>query len=1509
MNKFFMRSNLLLFCGFLIASFSLSAQAPTAFSEQPAAFVKELGEYLTASQQKKQEQLFKDFEKQYKAGLFTPEEMPVIIATANGMLGQRMTASPYFSQYMKDLLLVKRAENGEARFQQWHGILQKMLADIQNRKVKPYLEFLKFSEAFFAENALRYSRSGVTWRALADEFELAYEAQRPVLKYAQADLLATRKQDSIRIYKTSGAYDVTSGEWQGAGGRVTWERHGLDPEVYVELDSYRIETKMALYEAKKATLYYPTFFGNTPIEGSFSDKIVSGTNINSYPRFESFNRRQRVDNIGDGVGFIGGFRLQGTTVYGFGSKDEPAELKVTDEFNNRRYQGYSQLFTIRRAEQIVGERVRSTLYFGQDSVYHPSVNVRLKIPEKVLALTRGERGSDRNPFYNSLQQVSFTADNLDYHFTADSIVIGKKKIAGAAKSPVTFESLNFFDIGDYTRLQGIASYNPIAILKVVGEREGRVMNADDLASKINSKFTVENIQTLLYDLVAEGFVDYDAEDQEVTIKDKVFLYADAAARKVDHDALRILSDTDETNGTFNTKTNQMQMEGVDRVEFSPKHRVAVEPSGRRLTMGRDRDLDVDGTLIAGYGIFRGKDFHFDYDKYQFDLDSARYLDLYVPIDAASAGNEDPEPKAISSRIEHLTGVLLIEAPGNKSAREDIPLFPSINTKDNSYVFYDYPDTQGGAYTRDSFYFELDKFTINELDELTKEDLTFKGTMQSANIFPEYKETLVFMEEDASLGFRTKTPVAGYPNYSGKGNYQGNIELSNQGYLGQGTVNYLGSTVDSEDIIFTPKRMTATAERFDLEEDRTGAVEVPQARGYDVSIDWRPYQDSMYVRSEEAPFELYKAGVHNVRGTLILTPSGLKGDGVLDWPKASIESDLISFGAFSARADTMDLSIRAINADAIALTTSNLNGYVDFDRNMGEFKANEQFLKTTLPYNQYETSFNEFDWDITGETITFISNKQDKFGTFLSIAPDQDSLVFRGENAVYDLNTSLLKIDGVPEIQASDAYIYTEDGKVEIGAEGKMTTLENARIVADTISKQHVINRATVNILGRKEYRATGFYEYNVPGREQEIEFAEIVGTRVGKGKQSDKKSVTRATGEVVETDNFYIDQKTEYRGTITLNAEDPELLFEGYARLDSDKLPNRQWFSVNSKGDKTDLAISYDIPKNYAGDPLRTGIFLSKESAQPYPRILMPLYYRKDRPILPATGLLKFDEANDRFVFGDSTRVAGGSDLGNIMYFNNKDAKIEAEGKVNLSSELLYLDVNAAGTLETSYAITVDTSSGGANNNAALRGDLMTTVDLILPENLLRMLLLDFQSSSFDAPAINYENDKDFYSRAARELFGTDKDMEKVVQTLQSGTFNLPPKLNKHTFVFSKLPMVWDNDYQSFITTDTKVGLASINGEMLNRTVTGFIEFKMPTNNDDRLYIYLKSPSDYYYFFGYKQGVMNVVSNNTKFNDEVVNMKEKERIFKMDDGETYEIQPVNPGTAEAFVRRIQAGKK
>ena len=154
--------------------------------------------------------------------------------------------------------------------------------------------------------------------------------------------------------------------------------------------------------------------------------------------------------------------------------------------------------------------------------------------------------------------------------------------------------------------------------------------------------------------------------------------------------------------------------------------------------------------------------------------------------------------------------------------------------------------------------------------------------------------------------------------------------------------------------------------------------------------------------------------------------------------------------------------------------------------------------------------------------------------FTSINPDQDSLTFTAATAVYDNLTSELAAGGVPFVISADAKIYPGDSSLTVGSGGQIAQLTNARIVADTINEYHVINRATVDISGRKEYTASGFYEYNVGPHEQEFELQNIVGTRVGKGLASEKATATRADGQISEDTAFYIDDKTRFFGTISL---------------------------------------------------------------------------------------------------------------------------------------------------------------------------------------------------------------------------------------------------------------------------------------------------------------------------------------------------------------------------------------
>lgn len=51
---------------------------------------------------------------------------------------------------------------------------------------------------------------------------------------------------------------------------------------------------------------------------------------------------------------------------------------------------------------------------------------------------------------------------------------------------------------------------------------------------------------------------------------------------------------------------------------------------------------------------------------------------------------------------------------------------------------------------------------------------------------------------------------------------------------------------------------------------------------------------------------------------------------------------------------------------------------------------------------------------------------------------------------------------------------------------------------------------------------------------------------------------------------------------------------------------------------------------------------------------------------------------------------------------------------------------------------------------------------------------------------------------------------------------------------------------------------------------------------------------------------MNVTSNNTRFMEVLGELKDKDRIYKMGNGEQYEIQLVEQTTANAFVNRAKA---
>lgn len=1490
----------------LFLSNSLYGQTPAKFPDNPNEFVDKLGEFMTASKRPDLEESFSVFRKNVKAGQYSDADMKRIILISNLLGDQKLSPYPYYKNYFNAVSAAK-ASSDTTLFRRWHEFAEKTLAGIEKGRAKPIGQFLEFSVDFLEQRAFKTGEGGsVTWKIQGGTFRFDYQDNKPQLVCEKINLVGERKADSILVTGTSGVYFPFEELWRGRGGKVTWAGVGLDSSVVAELTNYKVEAVKPLFQCDSAKFNYPLYFGNRTILGRFEHNIVVGGSKSNtqFPKFESYDKTLKINKIGDGIEYLGGFRLQGSSLYGYGTNNEPAQVTIFNKKRKRVFFGTGPLFIIKREVSIVAEGVNAKLYMDEDSLFHPSVDFRVDIPGQVINLTRGEKGSERNPFFSSFYNMNLNTDKITWHLNQDSLEIGAR--IGTAKGvaqTVNFESSNYFDRMEYEQMQHLATQNPISTMFILSREKGtNILSDNDFAQAINPKFDYSSIQTLLAQMVSEGFINYYFDRHEIELRDKLTHYALAATGKKDFDAINIESNSTKANAKLDLKTKETEIYEVKKLELSQRQKVAVIPNSSELTLLQNRDMRFGGRLFAGFALFEGRNMHFAYDKFQVEFDSVRHLDFYLPEPGVVDKNGQPVANSMNSSIEKLSGVLLVDAANNKSGKEDLSIFPSLQSKKPSFVFYDRKETMNGVYKRDSFYFKLDPFSFDGLDSYTKEQLKFRGEMTPATIFSPFKETIVVRDEDKSFGFVHTTPPAGYPTYSKKGNYTGQLDLSNKGFTGKGKLEYLTADIESEDLIFRPKQTTGTAKKFFMEEDRTSKVKVPQAKGENVSVNWLPFKDSMYVESKVKAFELFKASGYTHKGTLILTPSGLKGKGVFEWGEGKLTSRLISYGPFQASADTANLEIKSLDGAGIAFDSKNVDGELDFDALNGHFKANSEVATTTLPLDQYRTSMNEFTWDMKGKTITFKADEK-KLGNFISIDPDQDTLSFAGKTALYDMKTNLLKIGGVPVIKSADAFIYSETGDIEIQSGGTMKQLTNAKIIADTVNKYHTINRATVDIQGKKLYKATGYYEYNIPGYKQEVFFNNIVGERRGQGTPSTKNVLTTAAGDIAEKDSFRMDVKTKFKGQAILKANQKNMRFEGFALLDANKLPNSKWFSVYAEVDKNDPTIRNKNAKNEEDDPLVTGFYLSRETGEAYPRILLPPYARVDRALMNCEGVFKYDSKTDRYTFGDSARIVANAPHGAKMVFDNRVGTVQAEGPIQLGSGLNYMKVTAAGKLKSDFNNITDSTGYTVN------GELISGMEMTLPKVLMDAMINEVQATSFDVPAAIYSTNAAFYQPAVSQFVTDDKFLDETMENLRNNLIILPKQDNKYAFMLGRHTVIWNQEYQSFLSLEDKIPLVSINGTPINKTMTIFVEYKMPGNLDDRFYLYIKVSPDLWYFFGYQAGALNVVSSSTKFNDLLLGLKAKDTQIKMKDGETYEIVAANPTIADAFVNRVRSGRK
>ncbi|MDB5281880.1 MAG: hypothetical protein JWO06_955, partial [Bacteroidota bacterium] len=1451
-------------------------QLVTSFPTEHDKFMKELNQYMTNGKLESSVKTFEEFQKMTKDNKINSTWLDQIIVTSNLMVGRLMAPYPHFYNFLNAVINASKSTKSDAQFQEWNDLLDNVIKNQKKGDNNEFLKFVEFSSVFFQQNALNVT-AAKTWKVETNDYKFAYDNNKPRVSFPTTTLLGYVKGDTVSIKQTSGDYYPLETRWEGKSGRVDWARANLDPaKVYCTFKNYNINLSNFNYTVDTVTFYHTDYF-KTALKGKLTDKMVSSADsVNmTYPRFESYDAGMTIKDIAPNVSYTGGFSLHGPRVLGSGASDEKATLSFyAKDGKTRILSARAHALTIKKGVELGAERAEVSIYFGTDSIYHPQLNLVYKVAKREMRLLRGETGMSQAKFTDSYHNDEFQTDAIFWNL--DSSILNLKILSGVGKKPGVYESTNYFNKELLRKTQGFASYEPLSILKKMYEKYGsRDINSVDFARTLDPNLKEGEVKSLLYDLVGNGFILYNEETGIITVRDKTINYVLAKAKKIDYDIITIKSAPQSGNDYIDLKNSNIDLKGVFEVPISDTAYVYFRPRKNSISLQKDRNMEFDGLIYAGRMDLIGEKHIFQYAPFTVDLTKVDTLRINVPDSGKVDKDGQPILIPLKSRVEDIKGLLEIDAPINKSGRTRLPQFPRLYSREKSHIFYDDPNIAKGAYNRKTFFFELDPFRIDSLQTFDPDIINWKGKLVSGGIFPDVKDS-VKIQHDESLGFKSETPPGGFDLYKGKGKYYGKYELNYSGLQADGRITHSTADFTTHDARLYPDSMRATTDTFLLAKTFEG-VKTPAVTGTSDMIFWKPVSDSMYIsmKDEKQPFAMYNDTFTTFKGNLLLTDKGLLGSGILDWDQATLSSKDFSFKTMDLSADTASLNIKT-TGDRVSFKTPNVSAKVDFKTRIGDFKSNQKNIPTEFSYNQYTTAINEFKWFMDEKILDFKAPPQGPGEYFTSTRPDQKGLNFLGKRATYNLVSSVLRIEQVPEIKVADASVVPDSGVVVIEGEAKMHQLRNSVIYADTIHKYHKFDNAVVDIYSKNELKAIGDYTYETKDLKEVINFGDIGTKKETDGERKGKHDVYLLTAKtnIEEKQNFVVYPDVKFNGEASIISVEPLINFKGYAKIDfkNPKAVTSDFF-IHQDVDPKLLGLKFDeTAKSSTNNHLSAGIQISPvpDAAVMYTTLLSPKHDNKDVTIFHTTGIVS-QLPTGEYVFGDEKKIRENTLSGNVIRYDDKKGTIKADGKFELGTNFGIIRAVAAGTAD------VKLDSGRYKLNLTLG------IDANMGDKVQERVEFHMGADNADQPDINYENEKQ--KKVIYELSDIKDDKKMLGDFDKMPTFNKRPKDLDHNFVFNDVNFVFDPDDVSLRSTG-KIGVVMIGKKVINKKVDGYIEIQYK-GGIDVFTIYLQTGTKDWFYFEYRSGNLGVVSSYDDVNKQITLLPPDKRRIKGDNGKYY----------------------
>jgi hypothetical protein len=131
----------------------------------------------------------------------------------------------------------------------------------------------------------------------------------------------------------------------------------------------------------------------------------------------------------------------------------------------------------------------------------------------------------------------------------------------------------------------------------------------------------------------------------------------------------------------------------------------------------------------------------------------------------------------------------------------------------------------------------------------------------------------------------------------------------------------------------------------------------------------------------------------------------------------------------------------------------------------------------------------------------------------------------------------------------------------------------------------------------------------------------------------------------------------------------------------------------------------------------------------------------------------------------------------------------------------------------------------------------------------------------------------------------------------------LPEEL-VHTIVLTDINLYWNSFTNSYISRGP-IGVMSLGKNAVNRYVNGNLEL-IRRRSGDVITLYLELSPMQYYFFDYRNGIMQTISSDMVYNNRINDLKQEKRMLnKPGLEETYEFLLSSRRKLIDFIRRME----